>query len=94
MSGATDAFGMNQPSSPFIEDSDAIILARLLNKAAKSFDPSSLTLEQAFVLHLLLDRIMSALWNEYGAEFLQLYRLAMNSSYNDTEEDSDEGSES
>ena len=79
----------NDPS-PLISPHTARILARIINRIAASFDVATLSAGEAMATHLLLDRLVDALWEQHRSVLLRLYEsllLRLELSENDDPED-------
>lgn len=76
---------------PLISDESAVYLARVVNRAAMSFDVAALSGEEAMEVYMLFDRFMSMLWREHQGVLLPLF-LSMLEHLDVSENDEPEGS--
>ena len=60
--------------NPLISPQSARILARVINRAAASFDVAALSAAEAMEVHLLLDQLLKALWDKHKPVLLPLYK--------------------
>lgn len=59
--------------TPLVSEESAGYLARIINRAAASFDVTALSPEEAIEAYMLLDRLTSTLWREHKQVLLPLY---------------------
>jgi hypothetical protein len=59
---------------PLVSAESAEYLARIINRAAASFDVAALSAEEAIEAYTLLDRVMDTLWQEHEQVLVPLYR--------------------
>ena len=59
---------------PLIDEMSAAYLARVINRAAESFDVADLSAEEAVAAHMVLDRLTDALWREHKRVLFPLYQ--------------------
>lgn len=57
-----------------ISEESAGYLARVINRAAASFEVAALSAEEAIEAYMLLDRLMGTLWREHKHVLFPLYR--------------------
>jgi hypothetical protein len=74
------------PVRPLLEESDACILIGIINRIVEALDPAELSVEEALVVYLVLDRAMGALWREFARELILVYGPAIMASNADDDE--------
>lgn len=72
---------------PWIDTQDAVVLGGIMNRMAKSFDVAALSVQEALVLYMVLDRAMSALWNCYEKELMQVLLRSLKAMDDEDQED-------
>jgi hypothetical protein len=61
-------------NTPLVSEESAGYLARIINRAAASFDVAALSPEEAIEAYTLLDRLTDTLWREHKHVLLPLYQ--------------------
>ena len=61
-------------NEPLISEESARYLAKVINRAAESFDVSALSTEEAVEVYTLLDRLTQKLWDEHKRVLVSLYQ--------------------
>ncbi|MCG8423156.1 MAG: hypothetical protein MJE77_35075 [Proteobacteria bacterium] len=84
-------------NQPLISEESAHYLAKVVNRAAESFDVSALSTEEAVEVFTLLDRLTQKLWDEHKRVLVSLYQSIFErrglSEDDEDDEDEEDGSD-